>query len=131
MKLTAQQEKFAQALADGMTQADAYRTAYNASKMQDSTIYEKASRMLKEGKISARVASLKEALATKALWTREKSVRGLANIADGDEARAAEIIAAIKELNSMHGFNAPAKLDVTGTTVTRIELVAMSDDRAS
>lgn len=131
MKLTAQQEKFAQALADGMTQADAYRTAYNCSKQTDATLWANASRTANDSKVLARVTLLKEALSSKALWTREKSVRGLANIADGDEARAAEIIAAIKELNSMHGFNAPAKLDVTGTTVTRIELVAMSDDRAS
>lgn len=115
-KLTAHQEKFAQALADGMTQSDAYRAAYDCTKTQANSIHVNASKVAAIPKVALRVASLKSALATKALWTREKSVLGLAGIADGGDAKAAEIIAAIKELNSMHGFNAPTKHEV-GLTV--------------
>ena len=39
MALTAKQEVFAQAIADGMTQADAYRTAYDAGNMKAETIH--------------------------------------------------------------------------------------------
>jgi len=126
MTLTAKQEKFAQGLADGLTQADAYRAAYNASKQTDATLWANASRMASDSKVVARVALLREAIASKALWTREKSVQALANIADGGEAKANEIVAAIKELNLMHGFNAPSKIEVSGGMIHRIERVIVN-----
>ena len=110
MKLTAKQEAFAQAVAGGMNQSDAYRSAYNAGKMKAETVQQVASRMMADRKVGARVESLKAALESKGLWTREKSVKALASIADGGEAKANEIVAAIKELNLMHGFNAPSKV---------------------
>lgn len=115
MSLTAKQEAFAQAIADGMNQSDAYRSAYSAGKMKPEAIHVNASKMMADAKVALRVAELREALATKALWTREDSVQALKNIADGGEARANEIVSAIKELNAMHGFNAPTKIDLTGS----------------
>lgn len=49
-QLTAKQEKFILAVVEGMTQADAYRHAYNASNMTDKTIIEKASKLAKKHK---------------------------------------------------------------------------------
>lgn len=115
VKLTNKQEAFCQAIADGMTQADAYRRAYNAGAMKPETIQSKACILVKDGKVGARIESLKLAIANKALWTREDSVQALKNIAGGGEARANEIVSAIKELNAMHGFNAPTKIDLTGS----------------
>lgn len=126
MKLTDKQERFAQAVASGMTQADAYRTAYDAGDMKPETIWKRATELMNNGKVAGRVNELKGAIAAKLLWTREKSVSRLADIADDAEARANEKVAAIKELNAMHGFNAPAKIELSGGTVTRIELVAMT-----
>ena len=123
MKLTAKQEAFAQAVAGGMNQSDAYRSAYNAGKMKAETVQQVASRMMADRKVSARVESLKAALESKGLWTREKSVKALASIADGGEAKATEIVAAIKELNLMHGFNAPSKVEISGAMIHRIERV--------
>lgn len=125
MTLTAKQEAFAQAVADGMTQADAYRAAYDAGKMKAATVQSKASILMANGMIRARVDSLKAALESKGLWTREKSVQALAAIADGGEAKANEIVAAIKELNLMHGFNAPSKVEISGAMVHRIERVIL------
>jgi hypothetical protein len=122
VKLTAKQELFAQCIADGMGQADAYRTAYDAEGMADSTIYPKASRMLNEGKIRARVDELKAMVVEKQLWTREMSVKGLIQayrIAQ-DAKTSTGMTAAVKELNVMHGFNEPTKLSITGNMVTRI-----------
>ena len=49
-KLTAQQEKFAQAIAlEDMNQADAYRSAYNTSKMSDEVVWVKASELANSG----------------------------------------------------------------------------------
>jgi len=125
MTLTAKQEAFAQAVADGLTQADAYRSAYDAGKMKAETVQSKASILMSNGMVRARVDSLKAALESKGLWTREKSVQALAAIADGGEAKANEIVAAIKELNLMHGFNAPSKVEISGAMVHRIERVIL------
>jgi len=59
VKLTAKQEAFAQGIADGLGQGDAYRMAYDAEGMKDSTVYSKASILMSDGKIRARVDELK------------------------------------------------------------------------
>lgn len=113
-KLTAKQEAFAQGIADGLGQADAYRMAYDADGMKDSTIYSKASVLMSDGKVAARVAELKAQVAEKQLWTREMSVKGLMSAYRiALEAKAsAGMTAAVKELNVMHGYNEPTKLAV-------------------
>lgn len=113
-KLTAKQELFAQCIADGMGQADAYRTAYDAKSMKDATVYSKASIMMAEGKVKARVAELKAEVAEKQLWTREMSVKGLMTAYRiALEAKTSTgMTAAVKELNIMHGFNAPTQHSV-------------------
>jgi phage terminase small subunit len=117
MTLTAKQEKFAQCIADGMTQADAYRTAYSAGKMTDNAVYVKASQLMAEGKVSVRVAELRQALSDRLLWAREDSVRVLAKIADADEeAPHSAIVSAVKELNAMHGYHAPTQSNVNVNT---------------
>ena len=124
MKLTAKQEKFAQAIADGKNQSDAYRSAYDAGGMKDNSVNVNASKLMADAKVALRVTSLRSVLESKGLWTREKSVLGLSAIADGGEAKPVEIIAAIKELNSMHGFNAPGKLDIAVTFPRTINVIA-------
>jgi len=113
MTLTAQQERFAQAIADGMNQSDAYRSAYKAQNMKDKQIHEEASKLAANPKVTQRLVELKGKLEEKALWTREDSVRALKAIAAGGEVKPNEIVAAIKELNAMHGYQAPAKSELT------------------
>ena len=115
--LTGKQEKFCQCIADGMTQADAYRASYNAEKMKPESVQVKASVLMADGKISLRVAELRGALAKKALWTREMSVKALVRAykvaEDGGQSTA--MTAAVKELNAMHGYNAPSKVDLSSS----------------
>jgi len=113
MTLTAQQEKFCQAIADGMNQSDAYRTAYKAGKMKAETIHKRASEMMQDGGVTGRVVELRDALAEKALWSREDSVKTLASIARGGESKPTEIVSAVKELNSMHGYNEATKHELS------------------
>lgn len=113
MTLTAKQEAFAQAIADGRNQSDAYRAAYSAGKMKAETVNSKAYELSKNGEVTARVKELRSALADKALWTREDSVQGLADIARAGYTKPNEIVAAIKELNAMHGFNEPTKHELS------------------
>ncbi len=49
--LTPKQETFSQEVASGKTQAEAYRTAYNAKGMKSATIDSKASILMAQGKI--------------------------------------------------------------------------------
>ena len=90
---------------------------------------------MSDGVIAGRVKELREKLAERALWTREDSVNVLKSIAtDEFNAKPAERVSAVKELNAMHGFNAKQVIDHTssdGTMTprpTRIELVAPQAD---
>lgn len=116
-QLTAKQEHFAQCVADGMTQADAYRTAYDVSaNTLPETIWAEASRLMADHMVSARVKELREDLAEKALWTREDSVRELREAVGmaKDEKQITALTGAIKELNAMHGYNEPTKHNING-----------------
>jgi phage terminase small subunit len=120
-KLTAQQEKFCQAVADGMTQADAYRASYSTGNMKAASVHEKASQLAANVKVTSRIAELKAALAQKALWTREQSVAALVREIGGD--RAADRISAVKALNEMHGYNAPTKIDMAAQISLAVEFI--------
>lgn len=118
VNLTAKQEAFCQAIADGHGQAAAYRVAYDAEGMKDITIYPLASKLMKNDKVAARIAELRSQVQEKQLWSREMSIKGLvaAYKVANDGKSASGMTGAIKELNSMHGFNEPAKLHITATT---------------
>jgi transposase len=118
VKLTAKQEAFCQGIADGLGQADAYRAAYDADRMKDSTIYPLASKLMKNSKITARIAELREAVQEKQLWSREMSVKAL--VQAYKEGSGSVKVAAVRELNAMHGYNEPAKLNVSGNMMHQI-----------
>lgn len=58
-KLTQKQEKFVQALISGKSQREAYKEAYNAANMKDSTVDSNACRLLNNSKVAARYNELK------------------------------------------------------------------------
>lgn len=125
--LTPQQDKFAQCIADGMNQSDAYRAAFKIKPTTlAKTVNEAASRLMAEGKIRARVQELKAKLEEMSLWSRLDSVRKLAELAKHDEVAPKDIIAAVKELNAMHGWNSPSKLEVTGKDGGPVEQVVLT-----
>lgn len=117
MSLTPKQEKFAQEVASGKSQADAYRAAFDCAKSKPESIWSKASELMANDKVSSRVAELKAQLSEKALWTREDSVRILSEIAKDEEASRKDKTGAIKVLNEMHGYNAPKKIEHSGGVV--------------
>jgi len=62
MNLTPKQEKFAQCVADGMSQADAYRTAYDcAPTTKASTVHSRACELMADIRVSCRVGALRQA----------------------------------------------------------------------
>lgn len=116
MTLTPKQESFAQAVASGMTQADAYRSAYDASKMKPETVQKRASELMANRDVSGRVKSLRQELSDRGLWSREDSVKALKSVTTNPDNQTA-LISAVKELNTMHGYNAPIKVDVDSRVV--------------
>jgi phage terminase small subunit len=59
MKLTAKQEKFCQGIVAGLSQADAYRQAYDAAGMKPDVVAVKASELMANGKVTVRVQELR------------------------------------------------------------------------
>jgi phage terminase small subunit len=59
MSLTAKQEAFCQAIVSGMSQADAYRKAYDAGNMKAETIQKRASELMANGEVAGRVQELR------------------------------------------------------------------------
>lgn len=115
--LTWKQEKFCQCVADGMTQSDAYRAAYNTARMKPESVYVNASKLMADAKIAQRLGELRKKLASKALWTREMSVKALVDAykVARDGRQSAAMTGAVKELNAMHGYNAPARVDLSSS----------------
>ena len=131
-KLTAKQEKYVQGLISGLSQREAYKRAYEASKMKDETIDARASRLLKEYKISARYEELINEHKQKALWTREKAVNELLFILEysredmkenGLEAsNKGAFIDAVKELNKLEQVYKEAESTRANTELTKAKI---------
>lgn len=58
--MTPKQEKFALAVAGGMSQADAYRHAYDAGRMKPETVHRNACALAADNKVSAMIDALKD-----------------------------------------------------------------------
>jgi phage terminase small subunit len=67
--LTVKQEAFAVCVFKGMSQAQAYREAYDAENSSDGTIYKRASELMANGAVAGRVQELKNEAAKAAKIT--------------------------------------------------------------
>jgi len=121
-QLTSKQEQFCQLIADGKNQSEAYRNSYNAEKMKPESITVNASKLLSSTNVSLRVKELRDQLSNKLLWSREDSIHKLKEALETAE-RTSDVVSVVKELNAMHGYNAPQKVEVAGvmavTSITR------------
>ena len=125
VKLTAKQEAFCQGIADGLGQADSYRAAYDAEDMKENSVYVNASKLMKNAKIMQRIAELRSQVQEKQLWSREMSVKAL--VQAYREGSGSVKVAAVKELNAMHGYNEPAKISVNGNLVHKVVRQVIDD----
>ena len=119
MKITVKVEAFIQSYLSGKNASDAYRSAYNCEKMKPQTVTNSAYQILCDPDVTARIDLLKKELADKHLWTREDSLRTLIKVIEKPE-KNTDIIAAIKEINDMEGFKAPAKQEISGNIPVQI-----------
>lgn len=85
--VTEQQEKFAQAFVETGNASESYRRSYNSGKMAKATINRKASELLDNGAVTARIASLRQ------VHTKRHNVTVDSLIAELEEARIAALTA--------------------------------------
>ena len=111
LSLTTKQEIFVQRLIEGYSQREAYKFAYNAENMKDETIDARASKLLKEYKVSTRYDELMEEHKKQALWSRAKAEEKLMWLLDKSQedieyrglkqANSSSMLNVIKELNTL------------------------------
>ena len=73
--MTPQREKFAQEIVKGLSQSDAYRAAFKPKRASTKTVYEKASRLMKQPTVKARIKEImapviEEIQVTKEQWLK-------------------------------------------------------------
>ncbi len=86
--LTVKQERFAQLLAEGLTNSEAYRQAYGAENMKASTIWSESCKQAQHPKVSARVDELlmqkKAQNSMASLKASDRVWRNVWRLAEGD-----------------------------------------------
>lgn len=83
--LTPQKERFAQEVASGKNQSEAYRVAYPRSvNWTPATVHNKSSSLMADGKVLARVVALQRLAAEKSVLTAERTLNEVARIAYAD-----------------------------------------------
>lgn len=83
--LTAKQEQFVKNIIDGMSQADAYRSAYDTQRMKDKTVWEKASALMKNDKVTARLKELRDQMMKPSIMTAQERLEYLTRVIKGEE----------------------------------------------
>lgn len=119
----------------GKTQRQAYYDAGGQAK-DDDVADASAARMLADVRVRAFYDAMLAQAQEDAIWTRRDSLQTLADIANGhdEQGKTSDRVSAVKELNAMRGWSAPAKIDLTSSDgsmsqkPTTIQLVAKSKD---
>lgn len=107
-RLTQKMEDFCVAYVKTKSAKGAYRAAYNVNpNTSDAIAHRKAYEIMDKPHVQARIKELREQVADKVVWERADSINVLAGIARDEEeaAKASERVQAVKELNSMFGWN--------------------------
>lgn len=100
--LTAKQEQFVQNIITGMSQADAYRSAYSCKNMSDNAIYVNASKLANDAKVALRLSELRNELAKPSIMTAQKRLEWLTEVINGEDDINAKL-KAVDIMNKMQG----------------------------
>lgn len=120
--LTANQENFVKNIISGMSQADAYRSAYPNNKSSDKTIQEAASRLMGNSKVLARLNELRQELTAPAIMSAQKRLEWLTEVINGKEDINAKL-KAVDIMNKMQGeYVQKVEAAVTNAVNINIEL---------
>lgn len=122
--LTAKQEAFVQNILQGMSQADAYRSAYDAKNMSDKTIHERASVLASQDKVKTRLKELRDKLANEKIMTAQERLQWLTELVKSQEASNTDKLKALDIMNKMDGeYVQKIAAEVQTETTINIELV--------
>lgn len=113
MALTPKQEAFCQAVVSGLSQADAYRKAYDARNMKPPTVQKRASELMANGEVKGRVQALRKPVVTKLQYGLEQAMT---------EAHDAYEVAKKKENGGAMVAAATLRAKLNGLLVERREL---------
>ena len=101
--LTAKQELFVQKIIEGMSQADAYRSAYSCKNMSDNAIYVNASKLASDAKVALRLSELRNELAKPSIMTAQERLEWLTERIADDDVDINAKLKAIDIMNKMQG----------------------------
>ena len=97
-------EKFAQCLASGMSQRNAYRVAFpNSNRWKDETVDSKASVLAKNDKVLERLRELAEQSTTEAVMNATQRKEWLTSIIRSESEETKDKLKAVDILNRMEG----------------------------
>lgn len=121
--LTEKQEQFAQNIIKGMTQVDAYRSAYDTRRMTDKTACEKASLLAGQDNIRARVAELRGMISKEKIMSAQRRLEWLAETITSEKVRVSDKLRAIDIMNKMQGeYVQKVEADVKSAVNITVEL---------
>lgn len=127
VKLTPKQERFAQEVASGKSQADAYRAAFDVNVgTKPETIQQSACRLMAGPKVSARVAELREPVVQKAQITLESHLADLQMLRD--KAMESNQLSAAISAEIARGKASGVHVEKSEQTVTTKSLPASVDE---
>ena len=101
--LTAKQEQFVQNIIQGMSQADAYRSAYPNQRMSDKSIWETASKLMANPKVVSRINELRNELAKPAIMSAQKRLEWLTGVIQSQDESTGDKLKAVDIMNKMQG----------------------------
>jgi len=77
MSLTPKQEKYVRGLVSGMSQREAYRSAYNCARLKPDSMDQLASRLFADLKVRSRYDELVAEAAAESKWDRKRAIDSL------------------------------------------------------
>lgn len=126
--LTAKQELFARKVVEGMSQADAYRSAYSTKRMSDKQIWEEASKLASSPKVAQRIKELRDKAANESILTAQERMKWLTELIRNQDEGTNEKLKAIDLLNKMSGeYVQRVEAEVKQETTICVELVDDED----
>mgnify|MGYP003290540587 CR=1 FL=1 len=126
--LTDKQEKFVQGIISGLNQADAYRNAYNASKMSDNAIYREASLLMSLPKVTQRIKELRDQSASGAVMSARERMEWLSDLIRSNFETTTDKLKAVDLINKMSGeYVQKVEADVKQAYTIHIDLIDDED----
>ena len=122
--LTPKQEAFVQNIIQGMSQADAYRSAYSCERMSDNSIYVNASKLVADAKVAQRIKELREQLAKPSIMSAQERLEWLTGLIQSETETTSDKLKAADIMNKMQGeYVQKVEAEVKREFTINVELV--------